>query len=44
MDKEQAEFEQLTLSGFKKWSFIVLKTFSIYTVIMSYNSHKKGIL
>ena len=27
MDKEQAAFEQLTLSDFKMWSYKALKTF-----------------
>ena len=39
MDKEQAVFEELTLSDFKKWSFTALKTFNNYTIIMT-NSDK----
>ena len=38
MDKEQAVFEQLTLSDFKKWSSTALKTFNNYTKIMTNNS------
>ena len=40
MDKEQAVFEQLTLSNFKKWSSTALKTFNNYTIIMTNNSDK----
>ena len=35
IDKEQAAFEQLTLSDFKKWNSIALKTFNNYTIIMN---------
>ena len=35
MDEEQAIFEQLTLSNFKKWSSTALKTFNNYTKIMT---------
>ena len=38
MDKEQAVFEQLILSNFKKWSFSALKTFNNYTTTMTNNS------
>ena len=34
-DKEQAVFEQLNLSDFKKWISIALKTFNNYTIIMT---------
>ena len=40
MDKEQAVFEQLTLSDFKKWSSSALKTFNNDTITMTYNSEK----
>ena len=40
IDKEQAVFEQLTLSDFKKWSFTALKTFNNYTIIKTNNSYK----
>ena len=40
MDKEQAVFEQLTLSDFKKWSFTALKNFNNYNIIMTNNSDK----
>ena len=40
MDEEQAVFEQLTLSDFKKWSSTALKTFNNYTIIMTNNSYK----
>ena len=43
MDVE-AEFEQLTLSDFKKWSFAALNTFNNYTMIMTNNSDKIRIL
>ena len=33
MDKEQAAFEQLTLSDFKMWSYKALKTFKNYSMI-----------
>ena len=35
MDKEQAVFEQLTLSDFKKWISTALKTFNNYTIMMT---------
>ena len=38
MDKEQAVFEQLILSNFKKWSSSALKTFNNYTTTMTNNS------
>ena len=38
MDKEQAVFEQLILSDFKKWSSSALKTFNNYTTAMTNNS------
>ena len=44
IDKEQAIFEQLTLSDFKEWSSIELKTFNNYTIIMTNNSDKIRIL
>ena len=40
MDEEQAVFEQLTLSNFKKWSSTALKTFNSYTTIMTNNGGK----
>ena len=40
MDKEQALFEQLTLSDFKKWSSLASKTFNNYTIAMTNNSVK----
>ena len=40
IDKEQAVFEQLTLSDFKKWSSTALKTFNNYTIIMTNSSDK----
>ena len=40
IDKEQAVFEQLTLSDFRKRSSTVLKTFNNYTIIMTNNSYK----
>ena len=40
MDKEQAVFEQLILSDFKKGSSTALKTFKNYTIIMANNSYK----
>ena len=43
-DKEQAVFEQLTLTAFKKWSSTALKTFSNYIIIMTNNSYKIRIL
>ena len=44
MDEEQAVFEHLTLSDFKKWSVTALKTFSNYTIIMTNNGCKIRIL
>ena len=44
MDEEQAVFEQLTLSDFKKWGSTALKTSNIYTIIMANNSDKIRIL
>ena len=41
MDEEQAVFEQLTRSDFKKWSCTALKTFNNYTIIINNNSDKK---
>ena len=38
MDEEQAVFEQLTLTDFKKWSSTALKTFNNYGIIMSSNT------
>ena len=35
MDEEQAVFEQLTLSDFKKWNSTVLETFSNYTITVT---------
>ena len=32
MDKEQAISEEITLSEFKKWSFIALKAFNNYII------------
>ena len=43
MNKEQAVFEQITLSDFKKWSSSALKTFNNYTITMTNNSDKIGI-
>ena len=40
MDKEQAVFEQLTLSNLNKWSSTALKTFSNYIIIMTNDSDK----
>ena len=40
IDKQQAVFEQLTLSDFKKWSSTALKTFNNYTIKMTNNSYK----
>ena len=40
MDEEQAVFEQLTLSDFKKWSSTALRTFNNFTIIMTNNSGK----
>ena len=40
MDKEQAVFEELTLSDFKKWSSTALEAFNNYTIIMTNNSNK----
>ena len=40
MNKEQAVFDQLSLSEFKKWNFIALKTFNTYTIIMTTTSDK----
>ena len=39
MDKEQAVFEQLSLSDFKMWSSIALKAFNNYTIIMTNKSN-----
>ena len=44
MDEEQAVFEHLILSNFKKWSSTTLKTFNNYTIIMTDNSDKIRIL
>ena len=44
MDGEQAAFEQLTLSDFKKLSSTALKAFNNYTIIMTNNSDKIRIL
>ena len=41
MYKEQAVFEQLTLSDFKKWSSSASKTFNNYTITMTNNSDKE---
>ena len=35
MDEEQAVFEQLTLSDFKKWSSTALETFNNYTITVT---------
>ena len=43
MDKEQAVFEQLTLSNFKKWSSTALKGFTNYTITMTNNRDKMRI-
>ena len=40
MDEEQAIFEQLTLSNFKRWSSTALKTFNNSTIIMTNDSGK----
>ena len=40
-NEEQAVFEQLTLSDFKKWSSTALKTFNNYTIIMTNNNIDK---
>ena len=40
IDKEQAIFEQLTLSDFKKWSSTALKTFNNYAIIMTNSGGK----
>ena len=40
MEKEQFIFEQLTLSNFKKWDSIALKTFNNYSTIMTSNRDK----
>ena len=40
MDKEQAVFEQITLSDLKNSSSTALKTFSNYTIIRTNNSYK----
>ena len=40
MDKEQAVFEQLTLSNLNKWSSTALKTFNNYIIIMTNDSDK----
>ena len=40
MDEEQAIFDQLTLSNFKKWSSTLLKTFNNSTIIMANDSGK----
>ena len=37
MDKEQAVFEQLILSDFKKWSSTAVETFNNYTIIITNN-------
>ena len=44
MDEDQAVFEQLSLSDFKKRSSTALKTFNNYTIIMTKNSDKIRIL
>ena len=44
MDEEQAVFEQLTLSDFKKWSSTALKTFNKYAIIMTNNSNNVVLL
>ena len=43
--EEQALFEQLTLSDFKKWSFAALKAFNNYpkiwtTIVTTYEYHE----
>ena len=43
MYKEQAVFEQLTLSDFRKWNSTALKTFNISTIIITNNSDKMRI-
>ena len=40
MGKDQAVFEQLTLSEFKNCSFTTLKTFNYHIIIMTNNSDK----
>ena len=35
MDKEQAVFEHMILSNFKKWRSTTLETFNNYTIIMT---------
>ena len=44
MDREQAVFEQLTLTDFNKWSSIILKTFNNYTIAVTNNNDKISIL
>ena len=43
MGKEQAVFEQLTLSDFKKINSTALKNFNNYTIIMTNNGEKISI-
>ena len=40
MDKEQDEFDELTLSDFKEWGSTTLKTFNNYTIMKTSNSGK----
>ena len=39
MDGEQAVFELLIISDFKKWSSTALKTLNNYTIIMTNNTN-----
>ena len=40
LNKEQAVFEQLTISDLKEWRSLVLKNFNNYTTTMTSNSEK----
>ena len=41
MDKEEAVFEELTLSDFNIWSSPSLKTFKNYNIMMTNNTENK---
>ena len=42
LNKEQAVFEQLTISDLKEWRSLVLKNFNNYTTTMTSNSEKNN--
>ena len=43
MSKEEAVFNRLTLSSFKRWNSTALKSFNNYTIVMANSSEKMRI-